>query len=138
MPVDHALGAEDIVPSGLNVAELEEHPLQVSRFRFEDLFEDIKVFRRMHSVDSEIESVGRHPVFAGGGVEDFRRNGVIEAARADDDGIELVLMLGIELQLCGDAFRDHWGQKPVNDGAGGGEEAERDRAIPEIAEEAPC
>ena len=50
MPIDRALRAENLVPLRLDVSHFEQDPLQISRFGFQDLFEHVEIFRRMHSI----------------------------------------------------------------------------------------
>src|SRR6266403_4632374 len=132
MPVNHALRPEDVVPLRLDIAELEQNPFQVSRLRFQDLFEYVEIFRRMHSIDAEVEGAGGEAVLARDRVEDFRRSRIIEPARADDDGIEFVLVLGEEFQFRRDPFRDHGREERVDSRARRDERRERNRDVDEF------
>ena len=105
VPVEEALRAENLeVRLGFDVVDLDENPLEAARFRLQDLLEDIEIFRRIHPVDAEIEGPGRDAVLARDLVESFRRNRVVETARPEKKGVELVLVLREEFQFFRDAF----------------------------------
>ena len=136
MPVEKTLCAEDVgLRFCVDVADFQENPLELSRFGLEDLLEHIEIFRRIHSVDAEIKGPGRDTIFAGGPIENFRRNGVVEAARAEKKRVEFVLVLGENPQLFHHSFGNGRGQQGMINRARGQKGAEAESNADESIQE---
>src|SRR5437762_10928576 len=80
-------------PLCLHFIVFNEYPSQVARLQVQDLLEQVRGFRQIHTANAEVEAVRGQPALARDAIENCGRDLKVDPARSNKECVKFILML---------------------------------------------